>query len=277
MPICFAILAHAAPKCLRDLVKNLRYFAPDCIPLVYNSSGDQHLFDSVPAPVYPKSRRLEYGLGTEYILDLMEWSIVEGYRYDFFVVWDNDMLLVRRGFENFLHRQLRSSEYMAVEFHAEPSPIVRWHPERDLGAWWQPAELIWPEWAFWRPLLGTSHPYGAFNPGQAMRRTLVERIATHRRIDDIKNAVVASDMVGLAEVLFPTLAVALGARPKAYPKDPYAHCVQVQFTHWGKKSITRKEVKLMSEIPECFFVHPLKPLTLNHPVRKYLRKGRYGK
>ncbi len=277
MPICFAILAHTAPKSLRDLVANLRHFAPASIPLIYNSSGRRRLFRRVPAPVYPGSRPLGYGLGTEYILDLMEWSLDQGYEYDYFVVWDNDMLLIRHGLEAFLHREMRTSEYMGVEFHAEQNPFVRWHPALDLGARWQPAELIWPQWPVWRKLLGTTYPYGAFNPGQTLHRRLVEKIVGHPRIDAIKGAVRSSQILGLAEVLFPTLAVALGANPRAYPREVYARCVQVQFTHWGKESITREEVDALLLEPDCYFVHPVKPLLINHPVRKLLRKGRYGK
>ncbi|HEY8426406.1 MAG TPA: hypothetical protein VIK73_10395 [Limnochordales bacterium] len=115
----------------------------------------------------------------------MMWVVEERWAFDFFVVLESDMLLVNPGYEAFLQREMGDSEYMAVDFR----PAVE--PDTD----WRPGQEAWAEWSTWGPLLGAEVPSGAFNPGQAFRRSLVMRMVEHPRRGAIRQAMETSKAV----------------------------------------------------------------------------------
>ena len=188
--VCFAILAHDCPQCVADLVASIRHFCPGALPVVYNGSSNRGLFRRVDVPVCPSSRPLSWGHTAGYVLDTMMWVVEERWAFDFFVVLDSDMLLVNPGYEAFLQREMGDSEYMAVDFR----PAVE--PDTD----WRPGQEAWAEWSTWGPLLGAEVPSGAFNPGQAFRRSLVMRIVEHPRRGAIWQAMETSKAVPLDEI-----------------------------------------------------------------------------
>ncbi len=256
MAICFAILAHQDRATLADLLQNVHHFCPACIPLVYDASGNEQISEGLPAYIYPDGRQLPYGYGTRYILDVMEWAIELALPFDFFVVLDSDALFIQQGFESFLDRQLGSSEYLGVRFRTEP---VR--PAID-----SPGSYMWRNWNRWQRLLGAEHPCTAFNPLQAFRRSLVERIVALPQLDRLRRAVDHTPRKAMAEAVFPTLAHSLGGNPAAYP-EPYPFAVAYR----PGSTVSVQELIRFAHTPDCHVVHPVKPLDVNHPVRLWVR------
>lgn len=253
--ICFAILAHQDRDSLADLLQNLDHFCPNSMPIIYDASGQEGFGGDLPALVYPKGKRLRYGYGARFILDVMEWSLAEKIEFDFFVVLDSDVLFIQHGYEDFLERQLGASEYIGVRFRHEIHPDSK-----------SPAEYMWCNWRRWRGLLGADHPCYAFNPAQAFRRSLVERIVEHDKLGRIRRALDATPRKAMAEAIYPTLAYALDGDPKSYPPS-YSFAVGYR----PGSSVSVYEVIRFAHTPDAHIVHPVKPLDVDHPVRLWVR------
>ncbi|HEY8425785.1 MAG TPA: hypothetical protein VIK73_07210 [Limnochordales bacterium] len=254
MAICFAISAHTCPECLEDLLANVRHFCPGSVPVVYNGSGDPSLFEGISAPVCPYSRKMYWGRLDWCVLETMMWVVQEGLDFDFFVTLDSDALFIQHGYESLLERELSQSEYMAVDFRSVHHPSMPWVP----------GQTAWQEWDRWKPLLGVPHPYGAFAVAQAFRRSLVERIVTHPHLEHIVAAMRDSRIFALEEVLFPTLAVALGGGPKRYPP---IYSFSVVFRRGSP--FTLGEAQALRKVPDCHLLHPVER-DMQDPVRTWI-------
>ena len=262
MAICFAISAHTCRECLEDLLANIRHFCPGSVPVVYNGSDDPSLFEGISAPVCPYSRKIAWGRLDGYVLATMAWVVQEGLDFDFFVTLDSDALFIQHGYESLLERELADSEYMGVDFRSVYDPSMPWVP----------GQTAWEEWGHWGPLLGVDHPYGAFSVAQAFRRSLVERIVAHPRLEAIMAAMQLSQVFALEEVLFPTLAVALDARPKRYPP---IYSLSVVFRRGDP--FTLQEAQFLRKVPGCHLLHPVER-HMQDPVRTWIREmAGYGK
>jgi hypothetical protein len=129
--------------------------------------------------------------------------------YEFLITLDSDMLLLRPGIVDYLRRVMECAEYMAPHFR-EVSWWLRSDSHRRFLYCWNP---------YWQSLLGTHRPYRVLNCFQVFRRALVNRFLAHERIEDIIEATMpqCTALVALEELIYPTLAVFLGAHPIAYP------------------------------------------------------------
>lgn len=230
--------------------------------MVYNGSGDPTLFEGISAPICPYSKKVAWGRLERCVLESMVWVTREGIPFDFFVALDSDALFINHGYEALLERELRDAEYMGVDFRSVDHPAMPWSPGR----------MAWAEWDLWRPLLGAEHPYGAFAVAQTFRRSLVERIVSHPRLREILAAMRLSHVFALEEVLFPTLAVALDARPKPYPT---IYSFAVVFRRGDP--FTLEEARELRGVPDCHLIHPV-ARTMSDPVRSWIRRlSGYGK
>lgn len=254
--LCFAILAHEDRDSLGDLLQNVAHFCPGSTPIVYDASKSGGLCKGLPTLAIPGSRPLPYGYGTRYIFDVMEWALSMQLQFDLFVVLDSDLLFVQEGYEEFLERHLGSSEYMGIRFTPEPRT----------NSIESPAAFMWRNWKRWRHLLDASLPCTAFNPLQAFRRSLVERIVALPNLNRLRRAVNQTRRKAMAEAVFPTLAHALDGRPQAYP-NPYPFSVSYR----PGSTVSLYEAVRFAHTPDCHVVHPVKPLNVDHPVRLWVR------
>lgn len=241
--VVFAILAHNKPESLAEQLNILMRFAPTSKCLVFDASPYTNVCNQLGLVPCAGSRPLEYGRLAPFHLAAMR-AAEELRNYEFLITLDSDMLLIRSGIVDYLRRVMRSAEYMASHFR-EVSCWLRSDSHRRFRYCWRP---------YWQELLGASRPYRVLNCFQVFRRTLVERFLTHPRIDEIIEATMPqrTALVALEEIVYPTLAVSLGAQAITYPGSytidtspvsmsnlsAFRHDPNVIFVHSGVRDVT---------------------------------------
>jgi hypothetical protein len=255
--ICFAILVHTNRDCVRDLVENLRTFAPGSRLVLFNGGSDPGLAHGLGVPVCPASGPTRWGWGNLRLLDTLEWVVQTGVDFDYLVNVEGDMLLVKPGFDAWLPRALAGYGYMAVQLR-----------RLDRAADWVVAQRFLPKWPrVWQPLFGIDAPYGCFMPGQVFSADCVRRMTAHPRLSAIRDAVVRSSVPSLEEVLYPTLAASTGVRMRPAP-SAHEQALRYRTPH--------REAELRSYVadPDVFLIHPV-GMHLDSPDRRFLT-GRDG-
>lgn len=251
--ICFAILAHNKSDCLRDLVDNLRAFAPDSLSVLFNGGTDPNLGTNLAIPVCPASRPLKWGRFATVHFDVMQWITELGIDYEYMVGLDSDMLLIKHGFEEFLRDEMQGFDYMAVrlrELHAPGSWVTG---NRFLLKW---------RW-IWKPLLGLNVPLGCLNAGQVFTRRCVEVILSHPHLSEIRDRAARSSVPCLEEFLCPNLAVSSGCSVRSYP-DPQANAIRWRGYH------SLNELTAYRDSLPVYLLHPVS-MNFNAPDRQFIR------
>jgi hypothetical protein len=207
--LLFAVLAHANRPCLDDLLANVRQAAPGSPIVLYDGGSDPGFARDLDVPRCPYSQPLHHDWITPFPWGVMRWAAEEGVEYDYLVTLECDMLLLRPGLAERLDRVMAHSDYLATHFTAIDS---WWHP-------WSIGRRARWQWhrSGWADLLGTDRPYGAFGPGQVMGRRYVDRLLELPRLPEIVDQAQRSRLRSLCEIVYPTLAVALGCRPLRDP------------------------------------------------------------
>ncbi|MGB8953854.1 MAG: hypothetical protein WCC10_00650 [Tumebacillaceae bacterium] len=206
--ICFAILVHEKREIVEDLVENVRYFCPNSTIVLYNGGYDATLCHGLGVPVCPASKKLHYGMTALYMLETMKWVHESGIGYDYLITMDSDALFAKRGFEEWVEREMQDADFMG--FNAG----TRWPG-------WDPWEQILQEWEKWREILNTDNFdfLGVFGVGQTFSRDAVDRFLNFERIAEVQANLQRTTAWGIDEVIFVNLARRLGLRLKSYPLD----------------------------------------------------------
>jgi len=256
--ICFVILAHNKNDCLRDLVENLRAFAPASTSVLFNGGTDPTLGKNLGIPICPYSRSLGYSWTTTFLLDVMQWIADKGYEYDHLVYVENDMLLIKSGFEEFLQQEMQGFDYMAVQLRKLYS-----------ADGWGTAERFLPKWTtIWQPLFQLAVPFGCLNAAQVFSRNTVEAVLAHPRLFEIRNRTASSSIPSLTELLYPCLVASAGCRMKSYP------VAQAEAIRWkGHHSLD--ELLAHREHPHVYLLHPI-GMKYDSPDRQFIRAHRTG-
>src|SRR5690349_21187259 len=160
--IVFAVLAHRNNEAVTWLTANLAANCPESEIVVFDSGrpgwyeGDAERLSS--------SRPMEWGKVTAFhYLTMRELAARD---YDLLVTLDYDVALLRPGFEDELARLVETYAYVAPHF----GPL-------DEGAQGRVQRRIWWWWnRYWQQLLESPRPYLVYNPMQAFRRDLADRI-----------------------------------------------------------------------------------------------------
>jgi hypothetical protein len=205
--VCFAILAHNNRPCLEDLRLNLRVAAPEADVVVFNSGTDLDLtgFD---ADVCPTSSPLVYNGIVRVPTHIMRWLVETDRVPDYLVTLEPDMMLMRRGFPDFLGKVMGDSAYMGTRYHEVPS------------GWWENpigkrARWKWSEG--WRDLIGTPGPSHSFGPGQIFGREYINKLVALPHLDKIIERAEATRLSAIEEIIYPSLAAAMDCRPIPNP------------------------------------------------------------
>lgn len=253
--VVFAILAHEAKDCLRDLVDNLRDFEPPGRIVVFNGGRSSDLTEGLDIELCPLSKPLQLHKLLSFHTGVMRWLVDRQVAYEYLVCLDSDMLLLRPGFGQYLDAQMRDHEYMAYCFQ-RVEPRSSWGNGRAMLAKWR---------RWWQPVLGTDAPYGAFNPGQIFRRDLVERIVRFPALPEIEERAARSALKTPEEVILPTLAVRLNANPRS---NPGGRAVKIR---------RHSPAEIKSYLPDETetFLHKV-DMTYDAPERRIVRALRRG-
>jgi hypothetical protein len=283
--VVFAILAHDNAACLAQQMEILKAFTPGSQFIVFDASSDGQITREIGIKSCQGSRPLKYGRLAPFHLAAMRAAATLG-DYGFLITLDSDMLLIKSGLTSYLRRVMKDSEYMASHFQE-----VRWWLRSDshrrfLYSWRQ----------HWQSLLGTSRPYRVFNCFQVFRRELVTRILALKGIDEIVEATESehTSHVALEEIIYPTLAVRLCARPIPYPgsfaisTDPVLVSdlvalrddPRVVFVHSGKRDLASpvwrfvRALSLGVEMPQVAVQEPRSRRTVMERVRSLIHRLR---
>jgi hypothetical protein len=176
--------------------------------------------------------------------------------YDFLVTLDCDMLMVRSGLERFLQGLMRDSQYVGTNVHMLGDP-----PYSD----WQIGRHFLFQWNRWSHAFDCPKPAGCFNPGQIFRKALVDQIMENAKIGEVIRLVDRSPLPALEEVVLPTLALSLGAKPM---RSPGSSAIQL-------KLFGADELASYRANESVFMIHKVS-MDYDGKDRKYLRSVRRG-
>lgn len=251
----FAVLAHDNRPGLDEFLWNLRTFAPDVGIALYNGGRDAGLFDGVDAAVCPASRPLPYGNLVPFHHGVMSWLRDHDPGFELLMTVEPDMVLIKPGIVERLDAALGDNVYAGASF-GPIAPGVDIH-DRGSAARWQQE---------WEPLLGLEAPYHCINPGQTFRRDYVDAVLAWPRLAEALARAETSRMFALEELLWPSLAVALGLGGAWHPSS---------------RSITvsrHSPAQLLAYLddPDCHFVHRAGKQP-DDPERRFVRELSRGR
>lgn len=233
--VVFGILAHERLDTLEDMIANIRRCCPGSETRVLNGAGDDAwLAGGVSVPVSARSRRFTWGDLTAqhymHMLDLIEAD----YEFDYLVVLDSDMLMIRPGFDQFLAAYLNSFAYLGARILP-----ISYSPSEE------PAHSVSVNWTRWAQALDSPVAYEVFNPGQIFRRDLVEHIVNDPLVPELIELCTTSRIVHGDEFLWPTYAISRGF---AATDNPGSHAMQ-----WYR--FDPAQITLLAADPFVYLVH----------------------
>jgi len=262
----FACLVHESQECVIDLVRNLRFFDPSSLVLLYNGGRDTRLLDSrfpfgqYGAIVHPQPRPLAWGRLHEFALDCMQFAL-DHFHFHTLTVVDSDQLAIRPEYSSHLAAFLsgRTKVGMLSNSPAHQPPNTRVSPAqaayREIDLWrpflrrFQQGEKEFVRWSFW--------PSTVFTADAA--RDLTQLFASDRTLQEImgRTKIWASE-----EVILPTVVALLGyeitASPFSYDYVKY------------RTNYTLQQIAAALARRDAFWVHPV-PRRYDDPLRKHMR------
>jgi hypothetical protein len=202
--ICFALLVHDNRELVIQLIENIKHYCPNSTIVLYNGGSDPYLVDGLGIPICPHSKKLEYGFLARYFLETMEWIEDIGIDYDYFINLDSDALFFQLGFEQFIAEQMIDVDYMGVQLRvAEDDWYCGMEFKKDIQRW--------------EPFFSVNPFLGVFNVGQVFSRPLVIALLTYEKINDLKEAIVATPVFAAEEIVYVNIVKKLNFKMKSYP------------------------------------------------------------
>jgi hypothetical protein len=231
--IVFAVLAHRNNEAVTWLTANLAANCPQSDVVVFDS-GQPGWYDG-DAERLSASRPLEWGkVSAFHYLTMCELADRD---YDLLVTLDYDVALIRPGFEDHLASLIDTYAYIAPGF----GPL-------DEGAQGRVQRRIWWWWnRYWQPLLQSPRPYEIYNPMQAFRRDLAERIVHDPQIPKIIDQVTRGRPGVFEELVYASRVVSYGM-----PGIGLAGAHAVTSRLW-----TYDELEILAGDPNVFLVHKI--------------------
>lgn len=192
-----AVLAHRDRPALADLLDNIRATQPGAQVVVFNGGSDPRLADGLGVEVCPASRPLRHGHLAAFHGSVLGWLAERDPQW--VVTLDSDVLLVRP-------LPLHGADYLGPHL-GEVRP----------GTPWRPGRRVLRGWPGWQDLLPVEHPLRCFNPVQCFGAGYVRGLAAWPARAALLDRVERAREVALEEVVWPTLARALGLQVAELP------------------------------------------------------------
>lgn len=232
--VVLAVLAHEQRACLEDLLGNLAALAPSARVVLFNGGSDAELTVGLGPPTCPYSRPMDHHRVGAFHGLVMQWLSEEQLLGDHLVTLDSDVLMLRQGLPEYLGRTMTAG-YRGAHL-GEIRPDTAWRPGRRFLRKWPGA---------WQDLFGVPYPYRAFNPVQVFSRTYVDAFISWPGRHRLMRAVEQTRLDALDEIVWPTLAAALGV---GMQEDPGGHALQL-------RRHTPAELGQLASDPDVYFVH----------------------
>lgn len=260
-----AVLAHEAPECVVDLVRNLRFHDSASPILLYDGSPRGDLLDRrLPwarwgVEIVPNPRPMRWGKLHGFALDCIAHL---GRRdYDLLTVVDSDQLLLRSGYPravaaalgDTVRHSLLSSDPALQGAETTAPPCRAAQAERAL---WLPflrrfrsGEERFVHWSFW--------------PATAIGADVARDVASLFGDPQLQAILAASRMWATEEVLFPTLAALLDHQVVRNPTT-------LDWVAYRRDWSAADSDRALGD-PHAFWIHPVSR-SLNDPKRARLRE-----
>ena len=204
--ICFILLVHEDIDLVYNLIENVECFCPNSKIVIYNGGKDQTLCENIDIKVCPTSRKLEHGYTTIHLLETMEWLEEIGMEYDHLINLDSDALFIRKGYEDFVNKQMEDADYMGVDLRiAEETYFC--------------GKQLKTEAYKWDQLFDLQQLYGVFNVGQVMSRKFIKALINSEKKLLLKRYLLETNAFGTDELVYVNMAKELGFKLKKYPSD----------------------------------------------------------
>ena len=217
------------------MIANIRRCCPGSeIRLLNGAGSDAWLAGGVSVPVSARSRKFKWGdLTAQHYLHMLD--IIEAdYEFDYLVVLDSDMLMIRPGFGEFLAAYFNSFAYLGARILP-----ISYSPSEE------PAHSVTVNWAQWARALGSPIAYEVFNPGQIFRRDLVEHIVKDPLVPELIELSTTTGIMHGDEFLWPTYAISRGFTAT---DNPGSHAMQ-----WYR--FDPAQITLLAADPSVYLVH----------------------
>jgi predicted O-methyltransferase YrrM len=264
----FACLVHNNPDCILDLVRNLNYYDPGSVVLLYNGGHDKKLLEGIPSAqvktvIHPDPRPQKYGYIHGFALDCLRYALGH-LTFDVMTIVDSDQLLIRKGYTNYLTSTIAGSVGRVGLFSYDERRVSSEHTENFV------AGQAFREYDLWKPFIRKfkngeeAFVHWTFWPTTIISRQAGTDLLTLFDEDDqLKKIISNSSIWALEEVLFPTLCKLLGYEVQANP------CKQelVRF----RKEFDNDELNKGLSDEQNFWIHPVER-DLQNPIRKRIRE-----
>ncbi|MEJ2004032.1 MAG: class I SAM-dependent methyltransferase [Cyclobacteriaceae bacterium] len=269
----FACLVHDNPDCILDLVRNLNYYDPGSVVLLYNGGQDRALLKGISSNqdlnliIHPDARPQKYGYLHGFALDCMRYAN-RHLAFDTLTIVDSDQLLIRKGYSEFLDATISGVLGKAGLFSYDERPVGRDNKEnyvagqafREYELWesfiskFSNGQEAFVHWTFW--------PTTIFS-----RQATIDLLALYDEDKQLRNIVSKSSVWAIEEVLFPTLCKLLNYEIHANP------CKQ-ELVRFRKEFNTEELNRGLGDVRN-FWVHPVER-NFNNPIRKRIREMSYN-
>lgn len=258
----FCCVVHENVNCVLDLVRNLRFFAPDSAIVLYDGSTESILKHAVVlewlgAVRHPAPRPMLWGRLHESVFDCLEY-VLSSDSFDAVTFIDSDQLLTRRGYVAAVQAALEDRPRAGVLGTPNPSIGEEWGTELEPG-----------EQELWKPFLdrfpsGQEHRFPRrwiFWPGTVITRAAAGAICDFRS-DPMLADILERTTAASEEIAFSTLAALLGYEVIEKPWND-------EWVRWRLKLRVPEVAEALAD-PTCFWLHPVLRRS-DDPARIYLR------
>ncbi|MFC0472494.1 glycosyltransferase family 2 protein [Halalkalibacter kiskunsagensis] len=238
--ICFAILVYKNKELIKQLIRNIKFFCPNSLLVIFNGGQDPNLVNDLDNDVltYPYSRKLKYGFTSIYLIEIMEWLQENDIHFDFLINLDCDVLFYRSGFEKYIEEQMADVDYMGID-------IKTLDDEAYL------LNNLKKEQNMWKQFFSIDPCYRVFNVCQIISKPLIEALLKYEKLEELKNSLQATHVFGMDEVIIIGMLRTFGFK---YKRFPYPDSTTIRYRpHFTIKDF----IATYNKYPNSYLCHPI--------------------
>lgn len=252
-----SISAYNAPASLAQLVENVSHYVDPETIIVFDASPEHNLAKGLDVEVLTSPPGVRWGHLVPYFVCVMDRLRRTGQDYDYLLALHGDQLFIRDGIADYLDQLMTDSSYMAHGYlRSDEWCESRIPPLRRFNYGWK---------RIWRPLFGTERSSWSYSPGQVFRKEFVEKTAQFPNYDRIIKLAVKSRLLGIEELIYATLADAMGCNPLRFPEESGNH----------QPIVDLHRLKMYLDLPTVHMIHKI-DMDPEDPVRQAVRELQNG-
>lgn len=256
--VAVSICAYNARASLVQLVDNVSHYVDPEMLVVFDASPHQRLTEGLDVDRCPTSAPLRWGHLVPYFEGVMEWLTQRHVSCDYLMTLHSDMLFIRHGIADHLDAMMVESSYAGHGYLRTDAWCESRIPcLRRFHTGWE---------RIWGPLFGIEAPSWAYSPGQVFRHDFLQRAARFPTIERIIELGRRSRLLGIEELLYATLADAMGCNPVRFPEESGCH----------QPPVDLPLLKTYVGLPTVHMIHKV-DMDPDHPVRHAVRRLQDGR